>query len=870
MAFPSPSIGKVVGHYVLLEQVGAGGMGVVYRAHDMQLDRDVALKVLRPGVLADSRSRARFRTEALALARLNHPNVAIVHEFGTQDDVDFLVTEYIEGTTLDSKLASGALSREDTFKLALQLAQGLEAAHEQGIIHRDLKPGNLRLTPKGQLKILDFGLAKLAVRADMDALTESVEGERTFSGTLPYMAPEQVRGQQVDQRTDIWAAGAVLYEMATGKRAFPEKHAPQLIDDILRQTVKPPSTIEATVPPRLEHVILKALERDPSHRYQSARDLRVDLDRLQSTTSAVPSNLRTATWAAFRYKLTARAIAGIIAVVLLLTFAVWRWKSRPKPNARGPRVLAVLPFRALGGDDATTALGTGMTETLTAQLVQISDRDRVQLVSTREIEAQGVKTVEQARREFGVDLVLEGSLQQAGSQLRINCNLVDATTNRQLGARTLTASVGDIFGLEDQVAMEAFNILSPEVQALKIPNSKAQAEVKPEAYEHYLRGLGYLQEFHKPENVKSAIDQFSLALQLNPSYARAYAGMGKAYWLGFQQSNRTNDWISKAAENCRRALAITPNLAEGHTCLGDVYNGLGEYGKAVDELKRSVALDSSSDDSLRGLADAYEKLGDTRSAEASYQQAIALRPQYWAGYAYLGSFYFRQSRYSDAVNAFQRAIALAPENFRGYSNLGGVLAAHGDYAEAVKVLQHSIRLRPTLEAYNNLGGAYFALRKFQLAAEMYRQGLKIDDRDSLIWGNLGDALYWTPGRRGEDEAAYRKAISLSNTKLEVNPRDATLLAFLATYKAMIGEKSGAILDVQRALKLAPNDADVRFRAALVYNHFGDVASTVSSLEKAVAVGYPASAIRDTPDFDPLRGNPRIQALLAKAESPIQH
>jgi serine/threonine protein kinase/Flp pilus assembly protein TadD/TolB-like protein len=863
VSLPSPSLGQLLGHYRILEQIGAGGMGVVYRAHDLQLDRDVAVKVLPAGTLADSGSRSRFRKEALALARLNHPNIATVHEFGTQDRVDFLVTEYIAGITLDSKLMAGPFSQQEALNLGIQLAQGLEAAHEQGIVHRDLKPGNLRLTPKGQLKILDFGLAKLSGRFSANTVTESLSRGRSISGTLPYMAPEQVRGQQVDERSDIWAAGAVLYEMVTGHRPFPEKHSPQLIDDILRQPVKPPTSVNARIAPELESIILKALDKNPERRYQSARELRADLNRLQSITYGTASQLAATVRAAIDPNRKATVIAAIIALAILLALAGSRWRSRLQTGPHTPRILAVLPFRALGGDDATNALGAGMTETLTAQLAQVNDRDLLQLVSTREIEAQGIRTAEQARREFGVDLVLEGSLQQAGSQLRINCSLVDANTHRQLGARSLTAAVGDIFSLEDQVVTEALNILSVEIAPAKLAKLKTHPDTKPEAYEHYLRGLGYLQEYHKPENIQSAIAEFGLALQIDSKYGRAYAGAGEAYWLGFQESNRTNNWITKAAENCRKALVITPEIAEGHSCLGDVYNGQGEYRRAVDEFKRAVALDSSRDNALRGLADAYEKLGDVPAADATYQQAIALRPHYWAGYNSLGTFYFRQSRYADAVKMFQRVVELTPENFQGYSNLGALWIVQGQYSKSIQALERSIEIRPTLEAYSNLGGAYFALRRFADAAQMYNQGLNLDDRDSLIWGNLGDALYWTPGRRTEAVAAYRKAISRAGSKLQVNPRDATLLAFVATYNAMVGDKVAALSFVQRAVELAPSDADVRFRAALVYNQFGDTEQTLSSLEKAIAAGYPPSAIRDTPDFDHLRDNHRVQALLRK-------
>jgi serine/threonine-protein kinase len=525
-----------------------------------------------------------------------------------------------------------------------------------------------------------------------------------------------------------------------------------------------------------------------------------------------------------------------------------------------------LPFQAVDGDKATSALGTGMTETLTAQLAQLSDHNSLQLVSTHEIAAQGIKTAEQAHRDFGVDWVLEGSLQQAGSQLRINCILVDASTQRQLGASTITAATGDIFGLEDKVVNKALEILALEIPRAQRESARVRADTKPEAYQHYLRGLGYLEEYEKPENIQSAIAEFGQALQVDPNYGRAYSGMGEAYWRGFRQSNRTNDWITLAAADCKKALALSPDTPESHSCLGDVYNEQGLYQQAAGEFQKALALAGSQINALRGLADANQKLGNLPAAEAAYRQAINLRPQYWAGYNWLGAFYFNQARYADAVQMFERVVKLAPQNFQGYYNLGAALAIQGKYAESIQALQRSIELRPTLEAYSNLGTALFDLRRFSEAAQMFEQGLKLDDyRDSLTWGNLGDALYWVPGRREEAEAAYRKAISISNSKLQINSQDATVLAFRATYHAMVGNKGQALSDAHRALQLAPGDAEVNFRAALVYNQLGDTARCLSSLEKAVVRGYPVSAIRDTPDFDHLRDNPRIRALLRSAD-----
>ena len=270
MAASEPMIGRTLGHYRILEQIGAGGMGVVFRAHDQRLERDVALKVLPPGTLHDDSARKRFRKEALALSKLNHPNIETVHDFDTEDGVDFLVMELIPGISLDQKLLAGPLPEKDVLKLGQQLAEALAAAHTESIIHRDLKPANLRVTPDGRLKVMDFGLAKLFREITETDVTASVTESQGVTGTLPYMTPEQLRGDKVDARSDVWAAGAVLYEMATGKRPFPGEHGPLLIDAILNREPKAPSAVNGKVSANLENILLKALDKDPNRRYQSA------------------------------------------------------------------------------------------------------------------------------------------------------------------------------------------------------------------------------------------------------------------------------------------------------------------------------------------------------------------------------------------------------------------------------------------------------------------------------------------------------------------------------------------------------------------------------------------------------------------------
>jgi tetratricopeptide (TPR) repeat protein len=856
MGTTTPSIGQLLGHYRIVEQVGAGGMGVVFRAHDEQLDRDVALKTLPRVTLLSEPARRQFRREALSLARITDPNVTMAFDFGHDDGIDYLVTEYVPGVTLDSKLAGRPLPEGEVLHLGKQLASGLETAHREGVIHRDLKPGNLRVTPDGRLKILDFGLAFL-LHADAEtSVTATLTNTYSEAGTLAYMAPEQFKGHKTDVRTDVWAAGAVLYEMSTGKRPFADLTGAQLVAAILEQEPMTPRALNPKISEGLERVILRALQKDPKERYQSAGDLRIDLANLATGTMPIQAAVKTP---------PSRVHWLVIAALILALVgggALWM-RHRGGLLTAADRVLAVLPFESVANDPPTNALGLGLTETVTTKLVQASDGGHLQLVATRELVAQGVKTADQARREFGTDLVLEGSLQQSGDQIRITCSLVDPRTHVQLAAKEVTGDVKQIFELQDRLFEKVLEMLPVAVEPFRQQALRARPDTQPAAYDFYLRGRGYLEEYQNLDNIQNAISQFERALAVDGNYAPADAAMGMAYAIGFRKKNQGKDWLEKARTHCERALAITPQLAEGHTCLGNVYFSTGRYDDAVKELQRSLDLDHLSDETLRLLAAAYQKTGNPAAAEEAFRKAVSLRPNYWGVYIAFGSFYYNQARYADAAEQYRKATQLAPLNYLTYSNLGAMYLLLGRYREAVDVLRQSSALRPSVESYGNLGAAYFYMGRYPNSAENLQQALKIDDKDWLNWGNLGDTLYQIPALRQEALSAYRKAIDLAQARLQLNPKDSFALAFTADYYAMLDQEQPAREQMARALQIAPTDADVLFRAAILHNHFGDTEKTLDYLRKSVWAGYSRTVIRDTPDFDQLKSDPRFRALLPK-------
>jgi len=580
-------LNRTLSHYRVLEQIGAGGMGVVYRARDEQLERDVAIKVLSPGLLADEVARKRFRKEALSLARLNHPNVAIVHEFGSQDDTDFLVTEYILGTTLDVKLARGTLSSKEVINLGGQLMHGLTAAHEQGIVHRDLKPANLRLTPDGRLKILDFGLAQLAPHASELGMTATLTDSQQVTGTLPYMAPEQLRGEPTDQRGDIWSAGAVLYEMATGRRPFPQSNSPLLINAILNQPPDPPSAVNPAVSIGLEQIILKALDKDPNHRYQSARELGVDLERLNTGTLPIVVSRPSISKQLF---FVGAIFALVLAVATAGYFLVNRTKKHRAAVTTGAhrRSVAVLGFKNLAGKADVAWISTALSEMLTTELGQgdqlrtISGESVSQMkrsLALPEADSFSQETLRRIRENLGSDDVVVGSyIPLAADEIRLDLRLQDTSAGEIVASVSEKGSASQI----DELVSRAGEALRVKLgvgglSGAESASVRASLPANPEAARFYSEGLEKLRLF----DALAARTLLEKAAAIDPNHAPTHSALAEAWsTLGYDE---------KATEEAKRALDLaTPFSREEKMLIEARYHELTKDWSAASDNYRTL------------------------------------------------------------------------------------------------------------------------------------------------------------------------------------------------------------------------------------------------------------------------------------------
>jgi eukaryotic-like serine/threonine-protein kinase len=713
-------IGQTLGHYRILEKVAAGGMGVVYRAHDEQLERDVAVKVLPSGTLTNDAARRHFRNEATALAKLNHPHIETVYDFGTQDGIDFLVMEYVPGKTLADRLSNGALGEKEIIELGIQIASALQEAHDRGIVHRDLKPANIALTAKGYAKILDFGLAKLLRPVD-EGTTEIFNDSQAAAGTLPYMPPEQLRGERANGRADIYTIGAVLYEMSTGRRAFCEQLASRLIDAILHQPVVTPRALNPRISVELETIILKCLDKDADRRYQSAKELLVDLRRLQLSSSGVPIPLvprahPNAPWKWFVYG--AAPVLALVTVLMVSNVAGWRDRLLGRPRTPQIRSLAVLPFENLSGDAEQDYFADGMTEELITYLGQIQALHVISRTSVMRYRSPQ-KPLGQIAKELRVDAIVEGSVSLIGGVAQVNARLLYGPTDTQLWSKSYKRDLQNVLALQAELA----GAIVHEIDLALTPQEQARlagsAQVNPAAHEAYLKG-NFL-KWGTPEQREKSKEYFEDAIRLDPSYAPAYAGLADYYRSSSELTPLAG--MREAESYATKALELDPALAHAHLALGSVrFFGDWNWTAAEMEFKRAMDLNPNDAEAHRTYANFLAALGRQPEAQAEIQQARELDPLYITTAITGGWVLYFARQYDSAVQECQAALELDPNSAGGYDCLGSAYLAKGSYEQAIDASKKAVSLSENAPARSiGLGEAYALAGKKAEAREILRQ-----------------------------------------------------------------------------------------------------------------------------------------------------
>jgi tetratricopeptide (TPR) repeat protein len=842
-------IGQTLGHYRIVEKIGAGGMGEVYRAHDEQLDRDVALKVLPAGALADDAARKQFRKEALALAKLNHPNIETVFEFSSQDGVDFLAMELIAGSSLSEKLKEGPLAGNEIQRLGIQLAEGLTVAHDQGIIHRDLKPGNLFLTPDGRLKILDFGLAKIIhPELSADVTQSTVADSTTISGTVPYMSPEQLRGLPVDARSDIYAAGAVLYEMATRRRPFPQTQSAELIGAILHRTPPPPSAVNPHILPGLESAICKTLEKEPARRYQSARELRAALEALSGGVQreavgaqpAVPANAAASATVVLRPRthlyVASMALVIVLAGGLVLGFNIrglrdrllrgnhsdsaGAMKSSAPVNAR--RSVAVLGFKNVSGRPDEAWLSTALSEMLTTELAAgeklrtVPGENVAQMkadLSLREEDSYGKETLAKIHKNLNADEVVLGSYFPLGKgSIRLDLRLQDAVQGETLAAVSEKGRADQI----DDLVSRAGAALRDKLGAGAVSDADAVAvratlPSNPEAARLYSEGLAKLRVF----DALAARDRFEKAVAAEPEYPLAHAGLASAW--------STLGYDANAQEEAKQAFELSTNLPREERLWveGRYRETTHEWAKAIEVYKALRDFFPDNLDYGLRLVAAQTSASQGKDALATIEDLRKLPPP---------------ARDDPQIDLAEAQAAINLGDFKRAREKAELARAKGESQGARLLVAHALLTNGS--ALQDLGNTKEAVRSVEEAKRLFTAaGDRGGVASALI--NLGNLLY----KSGDVAAAKRtweESLSISR-EISYEPDVQICLNNLGDVLWHTGDLAGAKRLFEQSLEIAKKIGNARAEAqarsnlaGLLYQQ-GDLRAAAHMQEDALEV-----------------------------------
>jgi serine/threonine protein kinase/tetratricopeptide (TPR) repeat protein len=859
-------IGKTVSHYKILSKLAEGGMGIIYKAQDLTLQREVALKFLPPDITSDPETKQRFVHEAQAASKLDHPNICTIHEIQeTESGQMFIAMAYYKGETLKQKMETGSLSLEQTLDIGIQVTEGLARAHEGGIIHRDIKPANIMITNRGEVKILDFGLAKLTGKPGLTR-------EGIAVGTAAYMSPEQASGEQIDHRTDIWSIGVILFEIVCKKLPFQGDTPRSIVYSIISKEPAGFSDCEPHVSEEYKTVVTKCMSKDKKKRYQKVSDLQVDLILLkrslmkQKVTEKIKSTpVRISPLKRFKPILIPMAAILLVAVILLLfpsTGSMLRNWLGMGDGFREKQV-AILFLEHDKGDSKSRAYYRGLVVRMTQKLMMLEKYEKkLWVVPSRFLLKEEVDSVNKANTVFKVNLVVTGNITRTGNTISLILNLVNSENNNILKSERFADHITNLTVWQEGVILklaEFLNLeLTPDTEALLSAGNTSF----PGAFNLYLQGCGSCIENCSKKEIDQAIHFFTRALEQDDSYADAYAMLGKSYLHKYRSTN-DSQWIEKGLNACNRAIQINNLLGWVYLNMGKIYREAGQYDLAIQKMQKALNGNQADFYIYMEMASAYQGWKKLYKVEEMYKKSISLRPDYWFGYAHLGYFYHSTGRLNEAEEMYSKAVELNPVNVRSFNALISIYNRKGDNLRAYLMFKRSIAAQPTSAAYSNMGNNLFYQGRYADARKMYEEAIRLGRKDRRIWGNLADSYRYSGEHKKQAQEVYQQAVELSRKELLNTPRNASVHSSLGLYLSKLGKYSQAIQETEIALKLEPNNLTIIYNAMLVFEISGRRSRALDALDDYIERHGSIAVFSRDPDLSKLRNDLRYKKRLEK-------